>query len=197
MIKFLPYQQYDVQAIETWLNKHAQKGLRLVKMDGVFPKFKKNYDRMVYYRVRYAPIDPPKGYSHYWGSLYIYEAQDKADLPNASYEKGSVMAAKNQKKPWYAIALLIAMVYVAVTLAQQLSSATPAFLALGGVAVASMLIWLVFIFLDWRRSRQIADGTLNPSANPPDPKAKTILTVSSIVSVLTTLLTALIGEGII
>ena len=44
MRKFLPYQQYDVRAIEEWLNKQSMAGYRLVKMDGVFPTFKKYID---------------------------------------------------------------------------------------------------------------------------------------------------------
>lgn len=197
MTKFLPYQQYDLLAIENWLNKHAQRGLRLEKMDGVFPKFRKNYDRMVYYRVRYAPTDAPKGYSHYWGKLYIYEAESKAELPNPSYEKGSMMAARDQKTPWYAAALLIAMVYVAVILARQLSTAEPGYLVCGAVSVVAMLVWLVCIFQAWRRGRSIADGTLDPAAAPPSPKAKTALTLSSIIAFTFTLLTVVIGEGFI
>lgn len=197
MTKFLPYQQYDIQAIESWLNKHAQKGLRLEKMDGVFPKFKKNYDRMVYYRVRYALNDPPKGYAHYWGNLYIYETEDPADLPNPSYEKGSVMAAQNQKTPWFALALLISMLYMAKILFDALSGGQPLFLAFTALAVAAQAVWLVTIGLDWKRGRDIARGTLNPAECPPGAKNKAVQTISSILAIAATIIAIFLGEGVL
>lgn len=197
MTKFLPYQQYDVQAIENWLNGHAQRGLRLVKMDGVFPKFKRNYDRMVYYRVRYAPKDPPKGHAFYWGDLYIYEAEDPADLPNPNYAKGSVMAANAQKKPWYALALLICALFMAWTLLGSLSEGAPAYLISGGISVAAQAVWLVCIWLDRKRSRSIADSTIDPAVTLPNPKTKAVHTAASIVAFAAAMLAVLIGEGII
>ena len=196
MTKFLPYQQYDVQAIEQWLNEQSRKGYRLEKMDSVFPQFKKYYDHQIYYRVRYIPDNTKKNHSHYWGDLYIYEAYSKEELPSAAYEKSSILAAENQKKPYYAIALLIAMLTVARALFSGVST-TPVFVGSACVAVIAMLVWLVSIFLDWQRGRSIADGRLNPAENPPNPKSKAVLTISSIVSILATAIAVLLAETLI
>ncbi len=197
MKKFLPYQQYDLLAIENWLNVQARRGYRLVKMDGVFPEFKKHYDKLVCYRVRYIPNNTRTDHAFYWGDLYIYQAEDPTALPKPSYEKGSVMAARNRKKPWFALALLICVVYLAWTLAGSLSTAAPVFIGFAALSVAAQLVWLVSIALDWRRGHKIAEGTLNSVENPPSPMAKTVLTVSSITAILATFVAVLLSEGLI
>lgn len=183
MRKFLPYQQYDVQAIEQWLNKQSMAGYRLVKMDGVFPTFKKYYDHLYYYRVCYRPHAKPTGYSHFWGDLYIFEAQERDGLPHPSFVKDSIQAAQRQKKPYYALALMVALFAIAETLISGFATLSPAFLICGTVAAAAEIIWLVTIFLSWRRGSQIAKETINIIDRPPDPKVKRIMTLSSIVSI--------------
>ena len=183
MRKFLPYQQYDVRAIEEWLNKQSMAGYRLVKMDGFFPTFKKYYDRLYVYRVLYSPAVKPKGFSHYWGDLYIFEAQAKEDLPAPSYIRDSIEAARHQKKPFFALALMVALFAIAEALISGFGELSPAFLICGSVAAAAEIVWLVTIFLSWHRGRQIAKETVNISEQPPNPKTKLIMTVSCILSI--------------
>ena len=183
MRKFLPYQQYDVQAIEQWLNKQSMAGYRLVKMDGVFPTFKKYYDHLYCYRVTYSRGVKPKGFSHFWGDLYIFESQDRSDLPQPSYVRDSILAAEHQKKPFFALALLVALFAIVEAMISGFGTVSPAFLVCGTVAAIAEIVWLVTIFMSWQRGRQIAKGTINVSEQPPDPRIKCIMTISCIVSI--------------
>lgn len=191
MRKYLPYQQYDVQAIERWLNAQSFKGFRLVKMDGVFPQFKKYYDHLYYYRVRYCPNTKISGYSHYWGNLYIYESQSKEELPTPCYEKDSILAGQRQSKPFYALALLVALIALVETMVSQRSTLPTGTLIWGVIAAIGQLVWLVMIFLTWRRGNLIGSGKLNPAQQPPSPKLKTCMTVISIVTIIATAAVAL------
>ena len=183
MRKFLPYQQYDVQAIEQWLNKQSMAGYRLVKMDGFFPTFKQYYDHLYYYRVCYRPEAKPKGYRHFWGDLYIFESQSRDDLPHPSYVKDSILAAQHQKKPFFALALLVALFAIVEAMVSGFGELSPAFYVGGVVAAAAEAVWLIAIFLSWHRGRQIAKEVININDNPPNPKAKLIMTVSCMVSI--------------
>ena len=183
MRKFLPYQQYDVQAIEQWLNKQSMAGYRLVKMDGFFPTFKKYYDHLYSYRVCYRPGAKPKGYSHFWGDLYIFESQDRDSLPHPSFVKDSILAANHQKKPFFALALMVALFAIVENMISNFADLSPAFLLCGGLAAVAEVVWLVTIFLSWYRGHQIARETINISDQPPSPKTKLIMTVSCIVSI--------------
>lgn len=183
MRKFLPYQQYDVQAIEQWLNKQSMAGYRLVKMDGFFPTFKKYYDHLYYYRVCYRPEAKPKGYSHFWGDLYIFESQDRGELPQPSYIKDSILAAQHQKKPFFALALMVALFAIVEMMISGFGDLSPAFLVCGGVAAAAEIVWLVTIFLSWHRGRQIAKEAINITEQPPTPQTKLAMTVSCILSI--------------
>lgn len=183
MRKFLPYQQYDVQAIEQWLNKQSMAGYRLVKMDGFFPAFKQYYDHLYYYRVCYRPNVKPKGYSHFWGDLYVFESQDLSLLPQPSYVKDSVSAAERQKKPFFALALMVALFAIVEAMISGFDTLSPAFLICGTVAAAAEVVWLVTIFLSWHRGRQIAKETISITDCPPSPQIKRIMTVSCIISI--------------
>lgn len=196
MKKFLPYQQYDVRAIEQWLNKQSMAGYQLTKMDGVFPTFKPYIDHLYHYRVRYIPDSKPANHSYYWGKLYIYEAQDKAELPAPSYVRDAQLAARDRKKPFFALALLVALFVVLEALITGFSTAAPAFLASAVIAAAAMILWLVGIFLDWKRGHDIAAGNIDIEETPPNPKAKLLTTVSSIVSIAAMVILVLVGEGI-
>lgn len=184
MRKFLPYQQYDVRAIEEWLNKQSLAGYRLVKMDGVFPTFKKYIDHQYHYRVRYIPEGKPTGYTHYWGKLYIYESQDKTALPAPSYVKDSELAARDRKKPFYALALLVALFAVLDAVYGGYTVASPLFLAAAAVTAVAELAWLALIFMDYKRGGDIAKGKLNPDEQPPNPKHKRMTLIISIVTIL-------------
>lgn len=183
MRKFLPYQQYDVQAIEQWLNRQSMAGCRLVKMDGVFPAFKKYYDHLYYYRVCYRPDAKPKGFAHFWGDLYIFEAQAKEDLPTPSYVRDSIEAAKRQKKPFYALALMVALFAIVETMISGGAALSPAFLICGTVAALAEVVWLVTIFLSWLRGHRIAKEDISITGQPPTPLLKALMTVSCIVSI--------------
>ena len=191
MRKFLPYQQYDVRAIEDWLNKQSMAGYRLTKMDGVFPAFKKYVDRLYCYRVRYIPDATPKGYSHYWGKLYIFEAQDKAELPAPAYVKDSVLAARDRKKPFYALALLVALFAVLEALYSGFSAASPLFLVTAVIASLGMLAWSLLIGMDYKRGGDIASGKRHPEEQPPDPMHKKLTLIVSLVTVLAMVICAL------
>ena len=183
MRKFLPYQQYDLLAIEQWLNRQSMAGRRLVKMDGFFPTFKPYYDHLIFYRVIYSPGVKPKGFSHYWGDLYIFEAQAKEDLPVPSYVRDSMLCAQHQKIPFFALALLVALFAIVEAMISGFSALSPAFLICGGIAAAAEIVWLVTIFLSWQRGRNIAKNKLNITEQPPTPAVKTIMTVSCFVSI--------------
>lgn len=195
MRKFLPYQQYDVRAIEQWLNKQSMAGYRLIKMDGVFPTFKPYIDHLYHYRVRYISDSKPANFTHYWGKLYIYEAQDKAELPAPSYVRDAQLAARDRKKPFFALALLVALFVVLEALVTGFGTAAPAFLASAAIAAAGEITWLIAIFLDWKRGHNIAAGKIDITETPPNPKTKLLMTVSSIVSITAMLVLVLIGEG--
>lgn len=194
MRKFLPYQQYDVRAIEQWLNKQSMAGYRLTKMDGVFPTFKKYIDHQYHYRVRYIPDSKPAEHSYYWGKLYIYESQDKAELPAPAYVKDAQLAARDQKKPFYALALLVALFVVLETLFTGFSTASPLFLAAAAVAAVGEIAWLGLIFLNWKRGRDIASGKLDPDEQPPNPMHKRLMLIISIVSIVAMVVAAATAE---
>lgn len=194
MRKFLPYQQYDVRAIEQWLNKQSMAGYRLVKMDGVFPTFKKYIDHLYHYRVRYLPDGKPTGYTHYWGRLYIYESQDKASLPTPSYVKDAALAAQQRKKPFFALALLVALFVVLEALITGFGTAHPLYLAAAGIAAVGELVWLAGIFLDWKRGHDLAAGKIRADEHEPNPKTKLLTTVSCFVSIAAMAVLVLLGE---
>ena len=183
MRKFLPYQQYDVQAIEQWLNKQSMAGYRLVKMDGVFPTFKKYYDHLYHYRVCYSPTRKVKGYTHFWGDLYIYESQTKEDLPTPSYVRDSISAAQHQKKPFFALALLVALFSILESMISDFAVLSPLYLACGGVAAVAEVVWLAAIFLTWNRGRKIAKEVINIVDCPPTPTLKRVTLISCLITI--------------
>ena len=183
MRKFLPYQQYDVQAIEQWLNRQSMAGYRLVKMDGVFPTFKKYYDHLYYYRVCYSPGCKLKGHSHFWGDLYIFEAQAKEDLPNPSYVRDSIQAAEHQKKPFFALALLVALFAILESIISDFSTLSPAYILWGITAAAAEVVWLVSIFMNWNRGRKIAKETIDIINHPPTPTLNRVTLFSCLISI--------------
>ncbi len=190
MRKFLPYQQYDVRAIEEWLNKQSLAGYRLIKMDGVFPTFKKYIDRQYHYRVQYIPEGKVKGCSHYWGKLYIFESQDKNELPPPSYVKDSELAAQDRKKPFFALALLVALFAVLAELYGSYAIASPLFLGAAVVTVIAELAWLALIFMDFKRGGDIAKGKVNIETQPPNPKHKLLTLIASLVTIFAMLICA-------
>ncbi len=191
MTKFLPYQQYDVEAIEQWLNKQSLNGYRLTKMDGVFPQFKKYIDHQLYYRVRYCPTAPISGYTHYWGKLYIYEAYSKADLPAPGYARDAMEAAARQQKPFFLLALLVALI---ATL-QFLFTAAPALpvLVWGIAAVVFECLWAGAIAANYLRSRAIAKG----ADTPPRPWVNLLLTASCVLAIAANCVLVLLAEGVL
>ena len=153
-------------------------------MDGFFSTFKDYYDHLYYYRVCYRPEAKPKGYSHFWGDLYIFESQDKDSLPHPSYIKDSIVAAQRQKKPFFALALLVALFAVVEALITGFAELSPAFLVCGTVAAIAEIVWLITIFLSWHRGRQLAKEAFDINEQPPNPKTKILMTLSCIVSIL-------------
>ena len=184
MRKFLPYQQYDVRAIEEWLNKQSMAGYRLVKMDGVFPTFKKYIDHQYHYRVRYIPEGKPTGFSHYWGKLYIYESRDKSTLPVPSYVKDSQLAARDRKFPFFALALLVALFAILEAVYSNHTAASPLFLGAAAVTAIAEVAWLALIFMDHKRGGNIAKGKVSVDTLPPNPKHKLLTLIVSLITIL-------------
>ena len=192
MRKFLPYQQYDVLAIEQWLNKQSMAGYRLVKMDGVFPTFKKYYDHLYHYRVCYSPARKVKGYTHFWGDLYIYESQSKDELPTPSYVRDSISAAQHQSKPFFALALMVALFAILESMISGFAALSPAYIGFGSLAAVAEVVWLIAIFLGWNRGRKIAKEAINVVDCPPTPTLKFATLISCIVSIAAMLVVALL-----
>lgn len=190
MRKFLPYQQYDVRAIEEWLNKQSLAGYRLVKMDGVFPTFKKYIDHQYHYRVRYIPEGKVTGYAHYWGKLYIFESQDKTTLPAPSYIKDSELAAQDRRKPFFALALLVALFAVLEAVYSGFAMASPLFLAASAVTAIAEVAWLWLILTDFKRGGDIAKGKVNVDRQPPNPKHKLLTLIVSLVTIFAMVIVA-------
>lgn len=190
MRKFLPYQQYDVRAIEEWLNMQSMAGYRLVKMDGVFPTFKKYIDHQYHYRVRYIPEGKPTGFSHYWGKLYIYESQDKSTLPVPSYVKDSQLAARDRKFPFFALALLVALFAILEAVYSNHTAASPLFLGAAAVTAIAEVAWLALIFMDHKRGGDIAKGKVSVDTLPPNPKHKLLTLIVSLITILAMVIAA-------
>ena len=190
MRKFLPYQQYDVRAIEEWLNKQSMAGYRLVKMDGVFPTFKKYIDHQYHYRVRYIPEGKVTGYAHYWGKLYIYESQDKSTLPVPSDVKDSQLAARDRKFPFFALALLVALFAILEAVYSNHTAASPLFLGAAAVTAIAEVAWLALIFMDHKRGGDIAKGKVSVDTLPPNPKHKLLTLIVSLITILAMVIAA-------
>ena len=192
MRKFLPYQQYDAYAIEQWLNKQSMAGYRLVKMDGFFPVFKRYIDHLYHYRVRYNVIGkPPAGYKYYWGKLYIYEEQDETKLPKATHAKDSISAAQEQKKPFFALALMVALFSILESMISDFAILSPLYLACGCVATVAEVVWLAAIFMTWNRGRKIAKETIDIVNQPPTPTLKFVTLISCLVTIAAMVIVAL------
>ena len=85
---------------------------------------------------------------------------DPALLPKAAYLKESITAAREQKKPFYALALLVALFGIITALCSSMANASPLFWVTGITSAVGVVAWLALIFLSWKRGHDIAEGKL-------------------------------------
>lgn len=112
--KLLPYEQYELAAIEHWLNEQGQKGLRLTSIGSLFVVFEKEPDKSIYYRVRYIPGNRDCTCTVFWGDLYVYSGVRPADLPAALPEdyQAAAQAATTRlpKRVLFVMAMLVLII---------------------------------------------------------------------------------------
>lgn len=112
MFKCIPYRNYEVKAIEEWVNEYAERGYRVAQIYEQYVKFVKNTGPRVYYRVRYIPDNKEINGAFWYEDLYFYHSTNPGELPPADYEGDSLAAAAVEGKPtvWHAIMLVVAIV---------------------------------------------------------------------------------------
>lgn len=103
MYKYMPYHNFDLAALEAWLDGFGQKGLLLTEIQWPFVKLRET-DHRIYYRVRYIPENRECKGTVFWGDLYVYSARDPAGLPPPAEREEYAAAAKpcvSMKYWWY------------------------------------------------------------------------------------------------
>lgn len=80
IIKMIPFEFYELEQIENWLNVQAQQGLVLKQLYGRIGEFVESNHNAKWYRTKYLP-DYSDSDSLYWGNLRIYSSDDKGKLP--------------------------------------------------------------------------------------------------------------------
>ena len=98
MIKRIPYEQYQLSAVEDWLNDRAGEGLRLEGLMGPYARFAESPVRE-YYRVRYLPDGAVGDGLLNWGSLYVYRAGSPEQLPPETHAADSLVASEKVAVP--------------------------------------------------------------------------------------------------
>jgi len=122
MRKFLPYWQYDVLAIENWLNNIAAQGYKLTQFGAFLCKFEKNEGKRIYYRVRYIEANKNIGDDFWWGDLYVYHSENPNELPRSNYNDDANICASKQGKPWQ---MIIAALGIAWMIKAELAQIDP------------------------------------------------------------------------
>lgn len=174
MIKVMPYSQYDVLAIENWLNDIAAQGYRLTEFGAFFCKFKKNEGSRIYYRVRYIEGNRDIGNAFWWGDLYVYHSENPNKLPHPNYDEDARVCASKQGKPHQMILAVLASAYIVQDLVPDFGTYPPALIA---ACVFSILMWVLELgqeLLQWNRANQLAGGSITVSVDPPKPHGKVI-----------------------
>lgn len=184
MTKFLPYWQYDVLAIENWLNDIAAQGYKLTQFGAYFCKFKKNEGKRVYYRVRYIDANKNIGNAFWWGDLYVYHSENPNDLPRPNYDEDARVCASKQGKPRQMILGVLAIAWILKDDFANIDLTNP---LLTAASIATIFTWLLFLvsdFLQWSRANHIATGNITVTTNPPKPHLKLIAQISPWLGIL-------------
>lgn len=98
MRKRLPYQRFELAAIEEWLNGLGREGLQITEISWPFVKFRQGGGR-IYYRVRYIPENRDIAGSVFWGDLYVYSSRQPETLPPPAAREDYVAAARPYTTP--------------------------------------------------------------------------------------------------
>lgn len=184
MTKFLPYWQYDVLAIENWLNGIAAQGYKLTQFGAFLCKFKKNEGKRVYYRVRYIDANKDIGDAFWWGDLYVYHSENPNDLPRPNYDEDAKVCASKQGKPRQ---ILFSVLVIAWILKDDFANIDLGDPLLTAASIATIIMWLLFLvgdFLQWSRANQIATGNITVTTNLPKPYLKPIAQISPWLGIL-------------
>lgn len=172
MRKFMPFEQYDVLAIETWLNDIAAQGYKLTDFGAFFCKFEKNEGPRIYYRVRYIDGNKDIGDAFWWGDLYVYHAENPNDLPRPNYEEDAKVCASKQGKPRQMIVSVLAVAWLVKQAYDDMAFGLPWLTAASIVTIIMWLLNLLSDYLRWDRANRLAAGSLSVTVNPPKPYTK-------------------------
>lgn len=184
MRKFLPFWQYDVLAIENWLNDIAAQGYKMTDFGAFICKFEKNEGPRVYYRVRYIDANKDIGDAFWWGDLYVYHSENPNDLPRPNYDEDAKVCASKQGKPWQIIFSVLVIAWILKDDFANIDLGDP---LLTAASIATFIMWLLFFvgdFLQWSRANQIATGTITVTTNSPKPYLKPIAQISPWLGIL-------------
>lgn len=177
----MPYNQYDVLAIENWLNGIAAKGYKLTSFGASFCEFEKNEGNPIYYRVRYIDGNTNIGDTFWWGDLYVYHSEDCSALPPPNYNEDAAICAAKQGKPHLLLINILAIAYIIRQLLPNFSMYPP---ALNAVCVIAILLWattLIEDIIQWGRAFRLATGKITVSASTtPLPHLKNICRILQI-----------------
>lgn len=187
MIRFQPYEQYDVQAIETWLNGIAERGYKLTEFGAFFCKFKPDDGVRHYYRARYIPANKEINGAFFWGDLYIYHATDPNLLPAPNYDEESVLAAREQGKPSRLIISVLVTYHMIQDVLPNSEYLTMGEYLLYAACILAVLLWVIYLFsnlIRWQRANRIAEKVLIPSEQPPKAYTKIMTNLSLIPAVI-------------
>lgn len=167
MRKFLPYWQYDILAIENWLNTIAAQGYKLTELGAFFCKFKENEGKRIYYRVRYIDGNKDIGDAFWWGDLYVYHSENPNELPRPNYDEDAKACASKQGKPWQMILSVLSVAWLVKQAYDDIAFGFPWLTAASIVTIVMWLLYLIGEFFQWSRANHLAAGSIAVTITPP------------------------------
>ena len=114
MFKHIPYAQYDVAALEVWVNEQAAQGYKLVRFRGSRAEFRENPGPRKYYRARFSADGSHSEGAVAWGGLYFYQADSPDKLPKQKHAADAKAIAEQLARPKMAEIMLLLLVGVMV-----------------------------------------------------------------------------------
>ena len=188
MIKFLPYWQYDVFAIENWLNNIAAQGYVLTSFGLSLCKFKRNEGNRVYYRVRYIDGNRDIGDAFWVGDLYVYHSENPNNLPRPNYNEDAKIFASKMGKPRSMIITTLMFLYLIVYFGTKFKNDIfqgdlMSSLAAIGLVTTYILSWLD-AYLQWSRANHIRNNEITVTTHPPSKYVKIPLRVTQTICVI-------------
>lgn len=192
MIKFLPFHQYDVFAIENWLNDIASQGYMLTSFGASFCKFKRNEGKRIYYRVRYIDGNREIGDAFWVGDLYVYHSENPHDLPRPNYNEDAKDCASKVGKPWSMIITTLVFLYLIISFGNKFGESLfqgelLSVLASIGLVIAYILSWLD-TYLQWSRANHIRNNDITVTTHPPSKHSKALMHITQILCTVLLLL---------